>query len=67
MRADVETLLEKLSPEEKQALIDRLEQDLFKSSATNGTSVKRVRGWAKGAFSVPDDFDEPLEDFKEYM
>jgi prevent-host-death family protein len=27
----------------------------------------RVPGSAKGLFTVPDDFDEPLEDFREYM
>lgn len=24
-------------------------------------------GWAKGLIQVPADFDEPLEDFREYM
>lgn len=24
-------------------------------------------GWAKGLITVPPDFDEPLEDFREYM
>ncbi|MFM9837957.1 MAG: DUF2281 domain-containing protein [Cyclobacteriaceae bacterium] len=27
----------------------------------------RPLGLAKGKISIPDDFDEPLEDFKEYM
>lgn len=27
----------------------------------------RVPGSAKGLFTVPDDFDEPIEDFREYM
>jgi len=27
----------------------------------------RVPGSAKGLFIVPDDFDAPLEDFREYM
>lgn len=27
----------------------------------------RVPGSAKGLFVVPDDFDAPLEDFREYM
>ncbi len=27
----------------------------------------RVPGSAKGLFVVPEDFDEPLEDFREYM
>ncbi|HQW04752.1 MAG: DUF2281 domain-containing protein [Flavobacteriales bacterium] len=28
---------------------------------------KRVAGLMKGEIHVPDDFDEPLDDFKEYM
>jgi hypothetical protein len=28
---------------------------------------KRVRGCAKGQFHMSEDFDEPLEDFKDYM
>jgi prevent-host-death family protein len=27
----------------------------------------RVPGSAKGLFTVPDDFDAPLDDFREYM
>ena len=27
----------------------------------------RVPGSAKGMFTVPDDFDDPLEDFRDYM
>ncbi len=31
--------------------------------------VRRARkaGSARGLFTVPDDFDEPLEDFRDYM
>ena len=32
-----------------------------------GPLPDRVPGSAKGLFVVPDDFDEPLEDFREYM
>ncbi len=28
---------------------------------------KRPIGLAKGMITIPDDFDEPLEDFKDYM
>ncbi|MEQ9297009.1 MAG: DUF2281 domain-containing protein [Cyclobacteriaceae bacterium] len=30
-------------------------------------SKKRPFGYAKGSFKINDDFDEPLEDFQEYM
>jgi antitoxin (DNA-binding transcriptional repressor) of toxin-antitoxin stability system len=33
----------------------------------SGSLPDRVPGSAKGLFTVPDDFDEPLEDFREYM
>jgi len=32
-----------------------------------GTPPDRVPGSAKGMFTVPDDFDAPLEDFRDYM
>lgn len=28
---------------------------------------KLIAGLAKGMATIPDDFDEPLDDFKEYM
>lgn len=31
------------------------------------SSAERVPGSAKGLFTVPDDFDAPLDDFREYM
>jgi prevent-host-death family protein len=31
------------------------------------TQVERIPGSAKGMFIVPDDFDAPLDDFREYM
>jgi prevent-host-death family protein len=36
-------------------------------SATEETPAERVPGSAKGLFTVPDDFDAPLEDFRDYM
>lgn len=36
---------------------------------TNKKAVKRIPkfGCAKGTFKMADDFDEPLDDFKDYM
>lgn len=31
------------------------------------TAPDRVPGSARGLFTVPEDFDAPLEDFREYM
>jgi prevent-host-death family protein len=36
-------------------------------AATVDTATERVPGSAKGLFTVPDDFDAPLEDFSDYM
>ena len=33
----------------------------------NQPKKERVYGYAKGFFKIADDFDEPLEDFKDYM
>lgn len=33
----------------------------------NKTLEKRQFGYAKGMFTMSDDFDEPLDDFKDYM
>ena len=43
--------------------------DFLKSKTTTKgkVGVKRQAGLAKGLIQMRDDFDEPLEDFKEYM
>ncbi|HEX2092604.1 MAG TPA: type II toxin-antitoxin system prevent-host-death family antitoxin [Longimicrobiaceae bacterium] len=35
--------------------------------AVEETGPDRTPGSAKGLFTVPDDFDAPIEDFREYM
>ncbi len=57
--------VEQLSPDEKL----RLEQ-LLHSFPTNvaNTSTGLVAGWGRDiVIRISDDFDEPLDDFKEYM
>jgi len=40
----------------------------LKSKSKEKVEIKeRKFGYAKGFFEMSDDFDEPLEDFKEYM
>jgi len=40
----------------------------LKNKATKAKKIKeRKFGYAKGFFKISADFDEPLEDFKEYM
>lgn len=60
---DIETLPENLKEEVKDFV------DFLKHKAEKIAEPKkqRVYGYAKGAFKMADDFDEPLEDFKDYM
>ncbi len=54
-----------LSPSLQKELADYLEQRLLHLQASG--NKKPVFGSAKGMFVVKPDFNEPLEDFKEYM
>ncbi len=56
----------------RQELLDFLEFLLSKTTPPstvkkNSGRHKRVAGFAKGTFIMAADFDEPLEDFREYM
>jgi len=54
-----------LSPEDRRRLLERLEQD--EELATHDTPVRRP-GTLKGTVKyMAPDFDEPLDEFKEYM
>ncbi len=45
-----------------------IDSSTFSKSTPNPKSKKRKFGCGKGIFTyISDDFDEPLEDFKEYM
>jgi hypothetical protein len=50
---------------------NELEILIFPTKDTSSTPIvprkKAVFGCAKGKFRMADDFDSPLEDFKEYM
>ncbi len=48
-------------------LITRNGQPVARLTRASGTAPDRVLGTAKGLFTVPEDFDAPLEDFREYM
>lgn len=59
--------LQQLPAEELQE-VSRLIRDLLhKQSSPQDTTPPTGYGWAKGLVIVPPDFDEPLEDFREYM
>lgn len=67
-----ELIAQKVSslPDEKQVeVLDFVEFLQQKEQATSGVKPKHLRqfGSAKGMIRMTEDFDEPLEDFAEYM
>lgn len=58
--------LESLPPE-KQAEVEQFVDSLVKEEKPQETLLKRKFGCGKGMFIMHDDFDEPLDDFKEYI
>ncbi|GGH54222.1 hypothetical protein GCM10007423_60530 [Dyadobacter endophyticus] len=63
-------LLKKVSelPENLKEELDSYIDFLLQKYAENDSPKKPLRfGMMKGTFIISDDFDEPLEDFKEYM
>jgi prevent-host-death family protein len=68
---EAETRLEKLVEEVgagEEILITRGGKPVARLVAPDGVDApERIPGSAKGLFTVPDDFDAPLDDFREYM
>lgn len=60
--------LRRISDDEKQSLCELLAQQL-QAKQQNGAAGKRLStfGWAKGRIKIADDFDAPLDDFKDYV
>lgn len=64
------TTIRNLSAEEKRQLRDLLDAELSapkSAEASPQPAPKSIFGWAKDFVVVRDDFDAPLEDFREYM
>ena len=52
----------------KEVIIARGKQPVAKLVPIGPPAAKRGMGWAQGeSFWMSEDFDEPLEDFKDYM
>lgn len=51
----------------KGEVVQYLEEKLNASAKETSERKPRRGGWAKGMIVMHDDFDEPLEGFKEYM
>lgn len=52
---------------EVEDFIEFLLEKKKKAEETNTSKRKRIAGTMKGLITISPDFDEPLEDFKEYM
>lgn len=50
-----------------EVVITRDGQEVARLVPPTNASPDRVPGSAKGLFVVPDDFDAPLEDFRDYV
>lgn len=63
------TLISKIEkiPKEKIEEVSDFIDFIIQKAQSNQEKPKPVFGSGKGMFIIPDDFDEPLEDFKEYM
>lgn len=48
-------------------VLDFIEFLKTKRRKVEATKKRRIFGYAKGTFVMSPDFDEPLEDFKDYM
>ena len=65
---DVQLYSEILSlPSELKQEVSDFVAFLKQKSKTKKVVDKRIFGYAKNSFVMSDDFDEPLDDFKEYM
>ena len=51
----------------EEVIILREDEPLVRMVAANRNKRRRQFGSARGKIKVADDFDEPLEDFREYM
>jgi len=56
-----------LPPEKQEEVIDFIGYLKSKTKVSSDSKSRNAYGSLKGTFSVSEDFDEPLEDFAEYM
>lgn len=67
---NVETQLARLiesALEGEEVVITQADRPVLKLVRVPETQPRRQAGSAKGLIQMADDFDEPLEDFREYM
>ncbi|HEV7381125.1 MAG TPA: DUF2281 domain-containing protein [Dyadobacter sp.] len=61
------TKVSQLPPSLKEEVVDFIDFLIDKHDIKNLQKKKLKFGMMKGTFSMQEDFDAPLEDFKEYM
>jgi len=59
--------IQQLPEQFRQEVLHYIEFLQAKYSAQNQKAKRRKAGSAKGKYNLAPDFDQPLEDFKEYM
>ena len=65
-KAQIESLLQ-TALDGEEVVITQNEQPVLKLVSIASAKSRRQSGSAKGLITMSDDFDEPLEDFAEYM
>ncbi len=65
-KAQIESLIQTALAGEE-VVITRNEQPVLKLISISPVKSRRQSGSARGLIAMSDDFDEPLEDFAEYM
>ena len=65
-KAQLETLIQ-IAIDGQEIVITRNDEPVLKLVPVLKTPLRRKAGSAKGMISMTEDFDEPLEDFREYM
>ena len=65
-KAQIERLLQ-TALDGEEVVITQNEQPVLKLVSISSAKSRRQSGSAKGLITMSDDFDEPLEDFAEYM
>ncbi|HZT59568.1 MAG TPA: type II toxin-antitoxin system prevent-host-death family antitoxin [Pyrinomonadaceae bacterium] len=65
-KEQIESLLQ-AALEGEEIVITQNEQPVLKLVPVSSAAPRRRSGSAEGQFTMSDDFDEPLEDFAEYM
>ena len=65
-KSEIEALIQS-ALEGKEVVITRNNEPILKLIPVTKSPARRKAGTAKGMISMTGDFDEPLEDFREYM